>query len=85
VNSINADNTPNTTSTGHLPSRGIVAVDPKKIPYGTKLHIPGYGQAVAQDTGSALRKYNGIQIDVVLPTYKEAKEWGVRYLDVKLN
>jgi 3D (Asp-Asp-Asp) domain-containing protein len=42
------------TTTGARVDRGIVAVDPKVIPLGTRLFIPGYGRAVAADTGSAV-------------------------------
>jgi len=79
------DGTPNTTATGTYPKVGIVAVDPRKIPYGTEMHIPGYGYAIAEDTGSALREYNGIQIDVVMNSYEEAIQWGVKYVDVTLE
>jgi 3D (Asp-Asp-Asp) domain-containing protein len=41
-------------ATGVPVQRGIVAVDPSVIPLGTRLYIPGYGQAVAADTGSAV-------------------------------
>jgi uncharacterized protein YabE (DUF348 family) len=41
-------------ATGVPVQRGIVAVDPSIIPLGTRLYIPGYGQAVAADTGSAV-------------------------------
>ena len=36
---------------------GIVAVDPNVIPLGTKMFIPGYGYAVAADTGGAVKGY----------------------------
>ncbi len=77
-----ADENPKVTSTGIEPRVGIVAVDPTKIPYGTKLNIPGYGMAEAQDTGGALRQYDGIALDVVMESYEEAIEWGVQYLEV---
>jgi 3D (Asp-Asp-Asp) domain-containing protein len=41
-------------ATGVAVQRGIVAVDPSVIPLGTRLYIPGYGQAIAADTGSAV-------------------------------
>lgn len=77
-----ADDNPNTTATGTKPVVGVVASDPKKLPYGTKLYIPGYGPAVVEDTGAALRKGNGIKIDVILNSYQEAMDWGVKELDV---
>lgn len=42
------------TSTGKRAGRGIVAVDPNYIPYGTRMYIPGYGIGVAADTGGGI-------------------------------
>jgi uncharacterized protein YabE (DUF348 family) len=42
------------TSTGVPVTKGIVAVDPSVIPYGTRMYIPGYGFGVAADTGGAI-------------------------------
>lgn len=56
-----------------------IAVDPKVIPYGTKLFVEGYGFATAADTGSAIR---GNWIDVFFNTYKEACNWSVKYVNV---
>jgi len=44
-----------------------VAVDPKIIPYGSIIHIPGIGTRVADDTGGKCRQYgrkNQILVDV---------------------
>ena len=42
------------TATGVPAVRGIAAVDPRDvIPLGTRLFIPGYGEAIAADTGGA--------------------------------
>jgi uncharacterized protein YabE (DUF348 family) len=41
-------------ATGVPVRRGIVAVDPNVIPLGTRLYVPGYGEALAADTGSAV-------------------------------
>lgn len=77
-----ADDTPNTTSTGSKPQWGTIAVDPKVIPYGTKLYVPGYGVGIAEDTGGALRNKSDVRVDLFHNTYSESLEWGVRYLDV---
>ena len=79
-----ADETPRTTATMKLPSRGMVAVNPNRIPYGTKVYVPGYGYAKAEDTGGAVCSYDGIQIEVLMDTYEEAMNWGVRYMEVKI-
>jgi 3D (Asp-Asp-Asp) domain-containing protein len=81
-NGINADATPTVTSRGLYPKRGIAAADPRKLAYGTRLYVPGYGMVEIQDTGGAMRSYDGVQIDIVMDSYEEAKQWGVKYLDV---
>lgn len=80
-----ADGNPNITATGTQAKRGVIAVDPSKIPYFTKIEIPQYGVASAEDTGGAIRKYNGLAIDILVDSYEEAIQWGVRYLDVKIK
>jgi uncharacterized protein YabE (DUF348 family) len=42
------------TATGTTVRKGTVAVDPRVIPLGTRMYIPGYGYGVAEDTGSAI-------------------------------
>ena len=58
-------------ATGVPVQRGIVAVDPSVIPLGTRLYIPGYGEAIAADTGSAVV---GHIIDLGFADY-EAPDW----------
>jgi len=43
-----------TTATGTAVRKGTVAVDPRVIPLGTRMYIPGYGYGVAEDTGGAV-------------------------------
>ena len=49
------------TKSGQRAGHGIVAVDPRVIPLGSQLYIPGYGHAVAGDTGGAI---HGNRIDL---------------------
>jgi len=44
-----------TTATGATLQKGIAAIDPSIIPYGTQMYIPGYGVAVAADTGGGVK------------------------------
>ena len=67
------------TSIGLVPVRGIVAVDPHVIPYYTKMYVPGYGVAMAGDTGGAIV---GNRIDLFMDSYEEAINWGRRDVQV---
>lgn len=67
------------TYTGTKASRGTIAVDPKVIPFGTKLYIPGYGYGVAADTGGAIK---GNKIDLCYETRTEALNWGIKNITV---
>lgn len=66
------------TATGVLVTYGIVAVDPDVIPLGTRMFIPGYGYAVAADTGGAVKGYI---IDLGFPDGVDV-QWRSRWLDI---
>ena len=68
-----------TTSLGLWPKRGIVAVDPRMIPYYTKMYIPGYGMAIAGDTGGAIV---GHRIDLFMESLYECYQWGRRDVEI---
>ena len=42
------------TRTGIKAGHGVIAVDPKVIPLGSRVYVSGYGGAIAGDTGSAV-------------------------------
>ena len=67
--------TGNRTATGTWPKVGTIAVDPKVIPLGTKVYVSGYGFAVAEDTGGAIK--NNI-IDLYMDTNEACINWGRR-------
>jgi 3D (Asp-Asp-Asp) domain-containing protein/peptidoglycan hydrolase CwlO-like protein len=71
-----------TTATGIPVGWGVVAVDPAFIPLGTRLFVPGYGEGVAADTGSAVR---GAMIDVWFPRCTQAEGWGRRTVTITLH
>jgi 3D (Asp-Asp-Asp) domain-containing protein len=70
------------TATGLPVGWGVVAVDPTVIPLGTRMTIPGYGEGVAADTGSAVQ---GATIDLWFPTQAQAMAWGRRTIMITLH
>lgn len=75
------------TSTGKTPQPGYIAVDPKKIPYGSKLYIKTpdgkviYGYAVAADTGGFTKKGKLIA-DLYFKTKAECINFGVQTIEI---
>ena len=65
------------TATGYNikanPNMKLIAVDPSVIPLGTKVWVEGYGEAIAGDTGGAIK---GHKIDVLMPSGAQAISWG---------
>jgi cystine transport system substrate-binding protein len=73
---------PGRTATGLPVGFGVVAVDPAVIPLGTRISIPGYGEGVAADTGSAVQ---GMTIDLWFPSLAQALAWGRRTVTITLH
>ncbi|MFK4330090.1 3D (Asp-Asp-Asp) domain-containing protein/uncharacterized protein YgiM (DUF1202 family) [Bacillus sp. RC240] len=73
------------TAMGHdltaNPNMRIIAVDPKVIPLGSKVWVEGYGEAIAGDTGSAIK---GNRIDVLMGSKSKAMNWGRQTVKVKV-
>jgi len=70
------------TATGLPVGWGVAAVDPGVIPLGTHMSVPGYGEAVAADTGGAVV---GARIDLWFPTTAQAEAWGRRTVTISLH
>ena len=79
VSGMENDGNPNKTATGTKPRPGTIAVDPKVIPYGSKIIIVyedgTVEHGVAEDCGGLIK---GNVIDVFRQTYKEAVKHGRR-------
>ena len=67
------------TAMGIPATYGVAAVDPSVIPLGSRLYIPGYGEAIAADTGGAIYGY---KIDLCMESYQEAMNFGRRTITV---
>ncbi|MDD4600598.1 hypothetical protein SDC9_37322 [bioreactor metagenome] len=67
------DGTTGYTYRGNLLRKGLIAVDPSVIPLGTRVYIPGYGLAIADDIGGAIK---GNKIDLAFESRSEALQFG---------
>ncbi len=61
--------------------KGALAVDPRVIPLGSVVWIPGVGYTVALDTGGAIK---GRRADLYIPDRAKALEWGRRQVKVRV-
>lgn len=69
------------TATGRRAGYGIIAVDPRVIPLGTRVYVPGYGYALAADTGGAIK---GNRVDVCFDSASQARAWGRRTVTITI-
>ena len=73
------------TASGMRAQRGVVAVDPRVIPLGSKLYIETsdgsfvYGFATAEDTGGAIK---GNKVDLFFPSNADCMNFGRRSVKV---
>ena len=63
------------------PNVKAISVDPKVIPLGTKVHVEGYGDAIAADKGGAIKEN---KIDVFYSSHSKAINWGRKTVKVKI-
>jgi 3D (Asp-Asp-Asp) domain-containing protein len=72
------------TASGAYVRKGIIAADPKVLPLGTVVHINAgkyTGTYTVADTGGRIR---GKKVDIYVPTYKEAKNFGRQKVKIKV-
>lgn len=68
------------TATGRPAAGQIVAVDPRRIPLGSMVHVNGRWH-LAADTGRAIQ---GARVDLLCATHDEARQFGTRWLPVTI-
>lgn len=69
------------TCTGLKATFGMVAVDPRVIPFGTLVYVEGYGLALACDRGSAIK---GNRIDLCYDRKSTADAYGKKHVKVHI-
>ena len=72
----------NITSLGYKPKWGVIAVDPKVIPYGSIVYIQRFDKTfIALDCGGGIK---GNRIDIFMNSEKECIHWGVRKIEIQI-
>ncbi len=76
------------TSTGTTAWRPGAAADPRALPYGTRIHVEGYGYTEIDDTGGAMRRNwrrNGmLHVDIRMTYHYQARRWGRRVMKIRV-
>ena len=70
------------TATGTKARYGVIAVDPRVIPYGTKVYIKELGGTFrAEDCGGGIK---GNKIDIYMNSSAACNRWGVRKITLQI-
>lgn len=69
------------TASGTRARLGTVAADPRVLPFGTVVYVPGYGYGLVEDRGGDIK---GHKLDLFFPSHRQALEWGRVQKDVKI-
>lgn len=69
------------TASGTVADWGTIAADTRYYPFGTVMHIPGYGWGRVEDIGGGIK---GMHIDLYFPSHKKALHWGREIKKVKV-
>ena len=66
-----------------FPYPGTIAADTKYYPFGTEMFVPGYGDGMVEDRGSAIKGEK--RIDLYFNSHGKAREWGRQMLEVGIK
>ena len=62
-----------------MSKKGIIAVDTRVLPFGSKVYIEGLGEFIADDTGGDIK---GNRIDIYMENLDDAIKFGRQYRKV---
>jgi len=66
-----------------LPEDGTIAADTDYYPFGTRMHVPGYGWGTVSDRGSAIKGPD--RIDLYFDSHQNALDWGRKKVKVRIE
>lgn len=69
------------TASGSMARPGTIAADTSRYPFGTIMHVEGYGFGRVEDRGSQVK---GAHIDLFFRTHQQAVEWGRKKMRVRI-
>lgn len=69
------------TASGTHAAPGTIAADTDIFPFGTIMHVPGYGYGRVEDRGGAIK---GDKIDLFFRRHNDALSWGRRNIMVDI-
>ncbi len=61
---------------------GTIAADTRHYPFGTRMHVPGYGWGEVEDRGGAIKGPN--RIDLFFGSHRKANRWGRKRVEVRI-
>jgi 3D (Asp-Asp-Asp) domain-containing protein len=62
---------------------GTIAADTRYYPFGTRMHIPGYGYGIVEDRGGAIKGAD--RLDLYFDSHRDALRWGRRRVEVQVD
>ena len=66
-----------------IPYPGTIAADTNYYPFGTEMYVPGYGDGMVEDRGSAIKGEK--RIDLYFNSHGKARQWGRQTVEVEIK
>ena len=66
-----------------IPYPGTIAADTNYYPFGTEMYVPGYGDGMVEDRGSAIKGEK--RIDLYFNSHGKARQWSRQTVEVEIK